>query len=640
MFIMHYRNISCSSVYFQADHPDNARARQWIESFMKAKDIQSAPEIWLHFLRYYLDTSHSDIMQDAAELIEKYGEEGLQKMMAESHIPPDLEHFPAYTYHVHASSYFFSIWEAAEGKEFIITHNAFGLWEGLKSGCPDLHRIFVVSPRVAIILRHVDSRPELKESIKPGTFVSCLLDVNPAPPTPIYSHGEHGKYINHINFQSAMEVARYRSSREGENDSFVFKITKLSQPQTLQFNFVLLINVTTKLCALTFLSRESMLSTARAFQNLPANFRAKELLIPLITRLTITTEIEMSALCLPSRSSANVLDQDVDALTLVDEVLYVLLMQICTGTRRFETAYDRAHLIFKMIQAKPTSFADEVSREAEKALKVCNDSEVEMSINFSPLPSSISNESSSQLFQFMIPCMSRLGAVMSGGEEILEQLQDEVTVVSFLARASSSPGVWHALSCISPQVPEILSMLFKKTPTDMSATHFARCMYRDQALRSSFSSEFHLAYSLRSMCGMSGPTTNLISRSYYQLTASMIQCLARTTLRTLPEPYASQPRERPKARLVFKIPEEHSDFLLSIMKMILQKSLPGYEPSPGGDSLDQTMRKWVEEMAIVGCFAWLGKHRRNFLDWVLDGIPQVSDKDFKLFEDEEATESI
>jgi hypothetical protein len=156
MFIMHYRNISCSSVYFQADHPDNARARQWIESFMKAKDIQSAPEIWLHFLRYYLDTSHSDIMQDAAELIEKYGEEGLQKMMAESHIPPDLEHFPAYTYHVHANSYFFSIWEAAEGKEFIITHNAFGLWEGLKGGCPDLHRIFVVSPRVAIILRHVD----------------------------------------------------------------------------------------------------------------------------------------------------------------------------------------------------------------------------------------------------------------------------------------------------------------------------------------------------------------------------------------------------------------------------------------------------------------------------------------------------
>ncbi|KAG2039019.1 hypothetical protein BDR03DRAFT_917992 [Suillus americanus] len=638
LFIMHYRNISCAGIYFQADHPENGGARQWIESFMKAKGTQSAVEIWLHFLRYYLDTSHSDIMRDAAELVEKYGEEGLQKMLFESDIPPDLEHFPAYTYHVHANSYFFSIWEAAEGEEFIVTHNAFGLWEGLRYGCPDLHRIFVVSPRIAIVLRHVESRPEI---IKPGAFVSCLLDVNPAPPTPIYSRGEHGAYINHVNFQSAMEVVRYRSSQEGENDSFVFKITKLSQRQTLQFNFVVLINVTTKACALTFLSRGGMLRTARAFQSSPANFPTSKLFVPLITQLTNTTETEVSALRPSLQSPAVVIDQDVDVLTLVDREVYVLLMQICTGSRRFETAYDRAHLVFTIMEkAKPTSFADEISQEVEKAFKVCNDSEVEMSIRFSPLPTSISNESSSRLFRFMIPCMSRLGAVMSGGEGILEELQDEVTVVSFLARASSSPGVWHALSCISPQAPEILSRLFEKgTLTDVSARIFTRRMYRDRASPSSFSSGFHLAYSLRAMCGMAGPTTNPISQSYYQLTASMIQCLGRITLRTLPEPYASQPRERPRARLAFKIPEEHSDLLFSTMKIILQKLLPGYEPSPGGGTLDQTLRKWVEEMAIVGCLAWLGKHRRNFLDWVLDGFSQESDKKFKLFEDEEATGS-
>ncbi|KAG1887143.1 hypothetical protein F4604DRAFT_1951057 [Suillus subluteus] len=642
LFIMHYRNVSCSGIYFQADHPENVGAHQWIESFMKAKGIQSAAEIWLHFLRYYLDASHSDIMRDAAELVEKYGEEGLQKMLFESDIPPDLEHFPAYTYHVHANSYFFSIWEAAEGEEFIVTHNAFGLWEGLGGGCRGLHRIFVVSPRIAIVLRHVQSRPEI---IKPGAFVSCLLDVNPAPPTPIYSRGEHGTYINHVNFQSAMEVARYRSSQEGEDDSFVFKITKLSQRQTLQLNFVVLINVTTKECALTFLSRESMLHTARAFQSLPASLTASELFVPLITQLTNTVEKEVSALRPPLQSPAVVLDQDVDALTLVDVVLYVLLMQICTGSRQFETAYDRAHLVFRIMEkAKPTSFADEISLEVEKAFKVCKGSEDEISfpesISFAPLLSSISNESSSQLFQFMIPCMSRLGAVMSGGEGILEELQDEVAVVSFLARASSNPGAWHALSCISPQAPEILSRLFKEgTLTDVSATIFTRNMYRNQASPSSFSSGFHLAYALRELCGMAGPTTNPISRNYYQMTASMIQCLGRVTLRSLPEPYASQPRERPKARLVFKIPEEHSDLLFSTMKMILQKSLPGYEPSPGGDTLDQTLRKWVEEMAIVGCLAWLGKHRRNFLDWVLDGFPQESDKNFKLFEDEETTES-
>ncbi|KAG1745750.1 hypothetical protein EDB19DRAFT_2023632 [Suillus lakei] len=641
LFVMHYRNVSCSGTYFQADHPENAGGRQWIESFMKARGIQSAVEIWLHFLRYYLDASHSDIMRDAAGLVEKYGEQGLQKMMTKSHIPPDLEHFPAYTYHTHANNYFFSIWEAAEGEEFIVTHNAFGLWEGLANGCPGIHRIFVVSPRIAIVLRHVLLRPELKELIKPVSLMSSLLNVNPAPPTPMYASGEDGIYIDHVNFQSAQSLARYRSSQEGGNDSFVFKITKLSRPQTLEFNSVVLVNVK-KTGSLTFLSRESMLRTARAFRSLPVNFFASELLVPLIAQLTSTMETEGSALRPPLQSPAAVLDQDVDALMLVDVVLYVLLMQICTGSKRFETAYDRAHLVFRTLEkAKPTSFADEINREVEKAFKVCKKLEDGMSfadgVSFAHFLPSISSESSSQLFQFMIPCMSRLGAAMSGGEGILEELQDEVTVVNFLARASSSPGVWHTLSCSSPQAPEILSRLFKiGTPIDGTVANFMQFMY-ERASPSDFSSGFHMAYSLRGICGMSGPTTNPISQNYYRLTASIIQCLGRTMLGSLPEPYSSQPRERPKARLIYKMPEEHSELLLSNMKMILRRSLPGYEPSLGGDTLGKTLEKWVDEMAIVGCLAWLGKHRRNFLDYVLDGFLQGMN--FKLFEDEEVTGS-
>jgi hypothetical protein len=345
----------------------------------------------------------------------------------------------------------------------------------------------------------------------------------------------------------------------------------------------------------------------------------------------------------PSQSPAAVPDQDVDALTLVDVVLYVLLMQICTGSRRFETAYDRAHLVFRIMEkAKPTSFADEISREVEKAFKVCKYFGDEMSVgegvSFAPLLSSISNELSSQLFQFMIPCMSKLGAVMSGSETILEELQDEVAVVSFLARASSSPAVWHTLLCTSPRASEILSKLFKKfASADTLALSFTRSLHRNRLSQSSFSSEFHLAYSLRIVCGMSGPTTNSISQTYYKYMASMIQCLGRITLGYLPEPYTSQPRERPDARLIYKISEEHSDFLFSKMKMILPKTLPGYRPSPGGDTLNETIGKWIDEMAIVGCLLWLGKHRRSFLDYMLDGFPQ--DMNFKLFEDEEATGS-
>ncbi|KAG2108944.1 uncharacterized protein F5147DRAFT_576304 [Suillus discolor] len=292
LFIMHYRNVSYSGTYFQADHPENAGGRQWIESFMKAKGIDSAVGVWLHFLEYYLDSSHSDIMRDAAKLVEKYGEEGLQNMMFQSHIPPHLEHFPAYTYHTHANNYFFSIWEAAEGEEFILTQEAFGLWEGLADGQPDLHRIFIVSPRIALVLRHIALRPEMKAYIKRVSLASSLLNVNPAPPTPIYASGKNGPHIEHVNFQSATSLARYRSSQTGANDSFVFKIAKLSRRQTLELNSVLLVNMKPT-GSLTFLSRGSMLRTARAFRSLPANFLASELLVPLVAQLTDTMETEV-----------------------------------------------------------------------------------------------------------------------------------------------------------------------------------------------------------------------------------------------------------------------------------------------------------------------------------------------------------
>ncbi|KAG2108945.1 uncharacterized protein F5147DRAFT_693427 [Suillus discolor] len=311
LFIMHYRNASYSGTYFQADHPDNASSRQWIESFMKAKSIHSAVGVWLHFLEYYLDSSHSDIMQDAAKVVEKYGEERLQNMLTESHIPPDLEHFPAYTYHTHANNYFFSIWEAAEGEEFILTQEAFGLWEGLADGQPDLHRIFIVSPRIALILCNTVLRPEMTAIafLMGVSLRSSLLNVDPAPPTPIYASGP----IARADRKSATSLARYRSSQTAANDSFVFKIAKLSRRQTSELNSVLLVNVKPT-GSLTFLSRGSMLRTARAFRSFPANFIAGKLLIPLIAQLTDTMETEVSPL---RQSPVAVFDQDIDAPTLV-----------------------------------------------------------------------------------------------------------------------------------------------------------------------------------------------------------------------------------------------------------------------------------------------------------------------------------
>ncbi|KAG0693700.1 hypothetical protein DFH29DRAFT_816087 [Suillus ampliporus] len=314
LFIMYYRHESRSSQSFRVDRPENAKARHWIEHFMKANGIQSAVEMWLHVLRYYLDGSHSDILQDATELVEKYGEEGLEEM-----------HFPAITYQNYVDDYFLSIWEAAKGEEFILTHNSFGLREGVADGCPNLHRIFVISPRIAIVLCNALLRPENKGRKKRSSLKSCLLDANPAPATQIYTNGRGGIRCEHGNFKSPV---RYTSSKEGGNDSFLFKITKLTRRQTLDLNSVVLANVKDT-GSLTFLTGKKMLRTARAFRSLHFNLPASDLVVPLIAHLTAGMGTGVSALRSPLQSPAVVPDEQ----SPVD----VLLMQICTG-RLFETA--------------------------------------------------------------------------------------------------------------------------------------------------------------------------------------------------------------------------------------------------------------------------------------------------------------
>ncbi|KAG1840679.1 hypothetical protein C8R48DRAFT_74729 [Suillus tomentosus] len=120
---------------------------------------------------------------------------------------------------------------------------------------------------------------------------------------------------------------------------------------------------------------------------------------------------------------------------------------------------------------------------------------------------------------------------------------------------------------------------------------------------------------------MDEPTTRPISRRYYGSITFITQSLDDLEILGLsPEPYSSQPHKRPKA---------HSDLL---MKKFLRAELEEYEYESGEDILDDTTKEWVVEMAIVGCLAWLWKHERNVVDFVLDAFP--SGMNLKLFEDE------
>lgn len=341
LFLMHFRTKSHSSRAFEVDRPENVQAHQWVERILEADGTRSADDIWRQTLRYYLDSSHSGLMRNAAYAVES-GEEDLP------------EHIPSIAYRTYLDDYFLSIWEAAQGEEFILTHNAFGLSEGSATGCPALHRIFVLSPRIAVVLCNVRLQPETKSRRRSGSLESSLLDVNLPLPDPIYT-AEGGIQL----------FSHRRSSWEMKIDSVVFKITKLTRSQTLELNSVVLFNLE-ETGSLTFRSATKMLRTAHAFRS---NFPSSHLVIPLIAHLTTSLKSEeASALrssVTPSAASPN---EDFDPLSLGDLVLYVLLMQICSGRKQFPSAYDRAHYVLKIVARRHPRSCQDCSRRARRQI--------------------------------------------------------------------------------------------------------------------------------------------------------------------------------------------------------------------------------------------------------------------------------
>ncbi|EGO02951.1 hypothetical protein SERLA73DRAFT_70430 [Serpula lacrymans var. lacrymans S7.3] len=261
LFLMHYR--ACSSTYFQEDHPKNIGLRDWVAQTRRKNRLDSAGELFLHVLRYYLDTPHSQIMLHAEELTRTYGSQGVTEM-CNGYVNPKAEHYPALAYRNQAGTYFLCIWEAADGEEFLLSSNGFGLWEGLEAGESGLHRIFVVSPRVAIVLRSWVMRPEVLPLMH-GLLHSSLLDIYQPPPTPTYADGSN---MIRKSVLSKQGVNQYRATKSAQEDNFTFEITKLTKLQTYAINSVILTNVPDT-GAVTGLSLECMYRTTRTFCDSP-----------------------------------------------------------------------------------------------------------------------------------------------------------------------------------------------------------------------------------------------------------------------------------------------------------------------------------------------------------------------------------
>lgn len=417
LFIMHIRSSRLSGEYFK-ERSDKIHlpGLEWIQSYKKRHGLESETEMWLHTIRYYLDTPHRELMQHGREIKLKYGAKIME--MLTTRIDPDEEHFNALVYEGLADGHFLCIWEVADGEEFVLGDSSFGIWEGTAGGFDGLHRLSVLSPRIIIVLSMQFLRPEvfsqLPEKHK-DTYFSTLMDIEHASPIPTYPGGAPKNEED-----LAAIVAR-------EEDMFEFKIIKLSVPQSRHINALMLYNLP-ETGSMTFVSKTSMLRTLRSYLS-DFRFINKQGYVPL---LHIISEVSLEETGIGSAKAKTESEKPVDFM------LWVTATKVLSGERAYRSQYDRGVVFFLLVKNTQPP-AGSLCEEYSRILSSIMDGYRRRSD--SPLPSaavpqkgelvrSLSKANSDKLFQFMEKWMRNLAVIKP--KIAAAVLMYETAVIGFL----------------------------------------------------------------------------------------------------------------------------------------------------------------------------------------------------------------
>jgi Protein of unknown function (DUF4238) len=416
LFIMHIRSSRLSGEYFK-ERSDKIHlpGLEWIQSYKKRHGLESETEMWLHTLRYYLDTPHRELMRRGREIKLRYGEK-IMEILA-TRIDPDEEHFNALAYEGLADGHFLCVWEVADGEEFVLGDTSFGLWEGAVGEHNGLHRLFVLSPRIIIVLSMQSLRPEIFSQLPKehtDTYISTLMDIKHVTPIPTYPGGAPKNEE-----ELAAIVAR-------EEDMFEFKIIKLSVPQSREINAIMLYHLP-ETGSVTFVSKTSMLRTLRSFL---WNFRYfKQGYMPL---LHIISEDSLEETGIGSAKAKTESEKPVDFM------LWVTATKVLSGERAYRSQYDRGVVFFLLVKNTQPP-AGSLCEEYSRILSSIMDGYRRRSD--SPLPSaavpqkgelvrSLSKANSDKLFQFMEKWMRNLAVIKP--KIAAAVLMYETAVIGFL----------------------------------------------------------------------------------------------------------------------------------------------------------------------------------------------------------------
>lgn len=280
LFIMYFHQPSLSKSYFDLDHPSNSISRRWIKAYQTRYGLLEGPKhIWLHVLRYYLITPHDEIHEAGRRVDEEMysntpttgttPEDDMEweERYSTTEIDPELDDWKCFAYYLRMQT-FLGIWEAAQGEEFVMSSNSFGVFEGGTISSGLLHRFFVVSPRIALVLYH----PGLKEQENANSVVDYTdhweLASEDSRSSLLGTAPHKGGNVQYVSDQPPPSHSLFFGNPEvfapSPADDFKFEICPLSRKDTHTVNGIILANILDN-GAVTFGSRDAALRTLTDF---------------------------------------------------------------------------------------------------------------------------------------------------------------------------------------------------------------------------------------------------------------------------------------------------------------------------------------------------------------------------------------
>ncbi|CAG8585982.1 2605_t:CDS:2 [Cetraspora pellucida] len=269
--------IEASQINGQIDNRFDIVTESMIKSFMQEHNLENPQEVWLQNVREILDTPHEDV-------------------------ETNLRVFPVdkMDYKMRIIDCFLAIWQAGENDEFIMTTNAFGIFEGINMITPmgpiqhAFHWFYVISPKLLLVLCDFRFREgigfESLDRFYGSKHRSIFGNVPHPPPIPEYVNISQSKLKPDSESDDTLDWLakdhwdKQTGIKRQPNDKFTFTFVKVNSATVHLVNSILLNEATPDLqvsvLSLSYLYKTIVkynksvkdTSTLQNFSNMKKNF--------------------------------------------------------------------------------------------------------------------------------------------------------------------------------------------------------------------------------------------------------------------------------------------------------------------------------------------------------------------------------